>query len=530
MIRRKEIVNVLRRLAFAADLKGDKRAKAWSGAAWAIRQLDEDLAVMVEERRLARVRGVGPATSALVADLLDGIQPRVLEEMEAEIPAGLFEIQRIKGLGAKKIKMLWEDLGITTVGELEYACRENRLVDLKGFGVKTQSKVLAQIEMLRANAGKRRRDRAAAVVEPFLASLVHKGIRCALVGDLPRGMELIEDLRVVVDRAPEGEVPEGVKVDVATGAWGWAVLRRTSSEAHQAALQERAASKGLTLDDLDADSEEDVYRALGLLPTPAERREADVPLVGSGSATTPLVRREDLRGALHNHTTASDGSHTLAQMQQAAAAAGLAYLGISEHSVSAFYAGGLDSTRLQDQRKAIDERNAAAPGCTLLAGVESDILLDGSLDYDDDVLDGLEFVVASVHGRRRQDAPAMTARLVAAAKHPQTSVVGHPTGRLLLGREPAPFDVEAFLDACAESGCAVELNANPARLDLSVAHLKLAKERGVLISIAADAHSMQELQNLEHGVAIARRAGLCAEDVLNARSLEELRQWLAARG
>jgi DNA polymerase (family X) len=281
---------------------------------------------------------------------------------------------------------------------------------------------------------------------------------------------------------------------------------------------------------LDCATEDELYRRLGLVPADPERREAGVPLVEEGKARPRLVVREDLRGALHNHTIASDGSATLPDMRDAAAARGLSYLGISEHSVSAFYARGLAAEALRAQIQTIAQLNEKARSkCVLLTGVESDILAEGTLDYPSDVLSELEVIVASVHRRHSQDAAQMTARLVAAAQNPWTSVIGHPTGRLLLGRPPSDLDMGAFLDACKTSGCAVELNANPHRLDLCDRHVAMAKERGVLVSIAADAHSVDELDNLAYGVTIARRGGLTAEDVLNARSLEELRAWLNDR-
>lgn len=522
---RKEIVRAIQRLAFAAELKGDKRARAWSNAAWALRSVDEDLAVMIQERRLARVRGIGPSTSALVADLLDGIEPKVFQEIEEGLPEGLFEIRHIKGLGAKKIKMLWDELDISTLGELEYACRENRLIDLKGFGKKTQAKVLDQILDKKANAGKLRRDHASAILEPVMASLNDR--RALPTGHLPRGWELVEELGVIVADEDPVDAPEGVEVVHAPIGFGWEAVQRRASQEHVQALQERAAERDVDLS--DADDEDAVYALLGLHPTPPERREPHVPLVEIGKALTPLVSRDALRGALHNHTLASDGSHSIEQMRDAAAAAGLAYFGISEHSVSAFYARGLAADALVTQKKKIADLNSAGAGCVLLSGVESDILEHGELDYPAAVLEGLEVVIASVHRRYRHDRETYTKRMVAAARNPHTSCIGHPTGRLLLGRKPGDFDVEALLDACAESGCAIELNANPARLDLAAEHLGAAKERGVLVSISADAHSIQEIRNLDHGVAVARRAGLTVDDVLNCRPLEALRAWLKDR-
>lgn len=538
------MLDVLERMAFAAELLGDPRAKRYGQAAWALRSFEGDLAAGMASGELAKVRGLGKGTLAIVEAVLAGERPEALAGFEAQLPAGLFEVRRIKGLGAKKVGALHRELGIASLGELEYACRENRLVELKGFGPRTQASVLEQLASLRASEGLSRRDRAEGVVGPWLAQVrALPGVEAAeAVGELPRGMELVSALEVLVAASDEALArieatrPTEVTLHAASReTFGARAVWLTSSEAHREALATHAEARGrrFSADGLQrgealvpCPDDEALYRALGLVPTPPERREPAVPLVHEGQAGPRLVTRADLRGALHNHTVASDGSATLPQMAQAAAARGLEYLGISDHSHSAFYARGLDAPRLLEQVEAV--RALDAP-CAILTGVESDILADGSLDYPPQVLAELEVVVASVHRRHAQSAEAMTARMCAAARNPWTAIVGHPTGRLLLGRPPSDFDVGALLDACVESGCAVELNANPHRLDLSERHLAMAKERGLLVSIAADAHSTDELDHLEHGVAIARRAGLSPEDVLNARSLGDLRAWLAAR-
>lgn len=533
MSSRRAVLSALERLAFAAELLDDPRARAYASAAWAVRQQKGEIEELFASGQLAELRGLGKSTLAIVEDVLTGREPAALVTLSAKLPPGLFEIRKIRGLGPKKVKALWSELGITTLGELEYACRENRLIDLKGFGRKTQAQVLEQIAALRDTQGKMRRDQALSLAAGVVAALGEA--RAAIAGDLRRGLELIEDLPIVTV-ADAIEVPAPARLITATAdGFGAALVIATGSKAHVDALRERARQRSLLLDEsglwrdgerVPCPEEDDVYAALGLSPTPAERRDTSV-LVEVGRALPALVRREDLRGALHNHTVASDGAHTLSQMRAAATERRLEYLGISDHSVSAFYAKGLEVERLAAQRDEI--ARLAGEGAVLLSGVESDILEHGELDYPDEILAGLEVVVASVHKRFAHDRAAATARLVAAASHPRTAIIGHPTGRLLLGRPPVSLDMEAFLDACAKSGCAVELNANPHRLDLSAEHLVLAKERGVLVSIAADAHHVAELDYLAHGVSVARRAGLTAEDVLNARSLSELRVWLAGR-
>ncbi len=512
--------DTLRRLAFAHELVGsERRAATYGRASWPLRQLDGDLKALIDSGELLAVRGIGQTVLAVAEAVARGEEPQELSDLEAQIPEGVYRVGRLKGLGPKKVRALWQELGITTLGELEYACQENRLVDLKGFGSKTQDKVLAAIRQARQWEGLFRRDTVREAVEVLVGELGE----VQPAGDYRRGFELVRQLDVVVVGAEDHERDvDGLPVRVwgATEATlGTVLVARTGSDAHLAALGDLPS----------AATEEDLYAGLGFHWQPAERREAGVPLIRTGSSRPRLVRRSDLVGALHNHTTASDGRNSLEEMRAAAAAVGLRYLGISEHSQESQIAGGLDADRLVAQVERIAHLNAQGHPCTLLSGVESDILRDGELDYPPEILGQLDLVVASVHRRHRQDGPAMTARMLAAVRNPWTDLVGHPTGRLLLGRAPTDLDVEAMLDACAEVGCAVELNASPHRLDLNAEHLAWAKERGVPVSIGADAHSVAALDNLEYGVAIARRAGLTVDDVMNAWELPRLRLWLSDR-
>lgn len=582
---RRPVVDALNRIAFAAEVLEDKKlsAKTFTGAAWALRTLEGDF-----DERWQKGEIPGVVSSKRVLDVVDrvmrGEPVPLLEELEQRLPPGLFEVRKIPGLGPKKIRTLWQELDISSLGELEYACNENRLVELKGFGKKTQEKVKAAIAELQRTRGHLRLDQMSELAEEVIARLVAApGVeRAVAAGGLRRGLEtlgalellalvpggeptpVVEALRALDTAASDADENEeagpaspSVVVDAGlprvehrlrgtavvvslcddAARWGSALVLATGSAAHVAALAARATELGVTLTPaglakdgarLPCPDEDSVYRALGLVGTPPERREEGVPLVLEGKERPRLVRREDLRGALHNHTTASDGTASLEEMRRGAAARGLEYLGITEHSRTASYAGGLDDARLLSQRDEI-AKAPAADGCALLHGVESDILQDGSLDYPDEVLAKLDVVIASVHQRYSQRGDDMTARLVKAARNPYTDVVGHPTGRLLLGRPPAEYDVGALLDACREAGCAVELNANPARLDLNERHLAMAKERGLLVSIAADAHSVEALDHLDWGIVVARRAGLAPEHVLNTRGLDEVRAWLSER-
>ncbi len=545
---RRAAQDVLSRLAFALEiLEGPTpRARTYGQAARTVFQLDGDLTELKASGALARVRGLGPSCLAVIDDVLAGREPAELTELEAKIPEGLFEIRSIRGLGPAKIRALHEGLGITTLAELEQACKENRLVALPGFGDKTQAKILEGAEELRRRDGKLLRDAALAIGAHVRAGIeAAEGVKRAIfVGGLATGEEIVSSIEILaegpaesiaaaVERAgaADGRVREAdVHVYTADeGRFGLEEVRRTSDEAHFTALLARAKARGVSLEETPLDDAAALYEALGLAFVPVEARHAETTLLDRGRPSRSLVTRGDLLGALHNHTLASDGSGSLRQMQGAADTSGLTYLGISEHSQSADYARGLSPAQLEAQRAEIAKLNEGS-ACVLLSGVESDILPDGALDYPNEVLAPLEVVIASSHRRFSLDRERSTARMIAAATNPRTDIIGHPTGRLLLGRAPIEMDMEAFLDACAASGCAVELNGSAHRLDLGARELRMAKERGVLVSIAADAHAPEEIEeHLTHGVTIARRAGLTPDDVLNAMTLARLREWLAAR-
>ena len=523
---RRAASEALAELAFVAELLGEQcpvdiDAKTIGGLAWNVRT--------VEPEQVARLTGMTPLALAVVDDALNDREPSVLVDLKKLLPAGLFELRRVKGLGPKKVERLWRELGVESLGELEYACRENRLTTLDGFGEKTQATIREQLAVLAKDAGLMRRDHAAALVADLVTSLRAAGARVELAGAWRRGAELVDEVVVVTSIAPSVAVPAKVRVVVVAdaGRFGAVNVVATSSAGHLTALRERAAARGLDLDTIAADDDDDVYAQLGLHPTPIEQRESAV-LVEVGKAGPRLITRADLRGALHNHTTASDGADDVITMVRAAGARGLEWIGISDHSEAASYAHGLDAKRLRAQREELRAADGT-DGVRVLAGIETDILKDGDLDLDEASLSALQVVVASMHQRYGLRGLPMTQRLVRAALHPLVDVIGHPTGRLLLSRAPADFDVSALLQACKRSGCAVELNANPARLDLAEEWLREAKELGVLISIAADAHAAEELDNLDHGIALARRAGLTADDVLNTRSADDVLAWAANR-
>jgi DNA polymerase (family 10) len=448
----------------------------------------------------------------------------------------LLEMMGIPGLGPKKVKAIHEGLGISTVGELEYACLENRLVDLPGFGEKTQAKVLASIERWKRDRGKRLYADVITQAEELLA-VVRKlpGVsRAELAGALRRKCEVVEDVVLVAAtsdpaatlkafHAQEKAVAAGSASETAAcinltlglpatlyaaapSAFGTELLRRTGSDAFVASLGALA----------------DAADEAALTAVPPELREDRPP---AGPVPT-LVEDRDLQGVFHVHTRYSDGEATVRDMALKARQLGYRYLGISDHSEAAFYARGLKRDAIMEQRKEIEALNAELDDITLLAGIEADILADGALDYDEETLAGFDFVIGSVHSRFGQDKEAMTRRLVRALEHPRLTMLGHMTGRLLLSRDAYDFDLDAVLAAAAKHGKVIELNANPHRLDIDWRDLGKARALGIPISINPDAHSPAGLEHTRFGVAVARKGGLSPEDVFNARPLEAVQAYL----
>jgi DNA polymerase (family 10) len=561
-----EIVQTLEEMAKLGALLGENpfKLRAFSNGARIIDGLEGDLEAAYRDGSLKKTKGIGKGLLEVIGLIVEGKGVTPLEEMRKKVPGELLQILALPGLGPKKVQLLWNELSITTIGELEYACHENRLKTLKGFGAKTQDKILEAIALVRANEGLFRLDQADEAAIWAEDALRDAGVEAelALVGEARRSPETVarvdllaraelsdaiadaldanlEDVRCIEARHPSG-VPVFIHFCADQRKWGARVATLSASEGHLKKLKSVAEKKGMEITEsglkkgsrfVDTPDEARFYDALGLAAPSSAFREEAHPLIKKGKALPILVQREDLRGALHNHTTASDGRNSLEEMRKAARERQLEYLGISDHSQTAVYAHGLEPPRLVSQAKEIATLNKTAkPGDPLLlTGVESDILSDGSLDYPEKTLKKLQVVVASVHNRLTQSAEEMNQRVQAAVRNPYTDIIGHPTGRLLLARKPSSLDVEAMLDVCAEVGCAAELNANPHRLDLSEAHLVMAKDRGVLISIAADAHSQHGLDDLDYGVRLARRAGLTPENVLNCLGAEQLLDWLSAR-
>ncbi|HEY7246927.1 MAG TPA: PHP domain-containing protein [Xanthobacteraceae bacterium] len=541
------VAALLREYGRRSALRGGNpyRAKAYLRAADSLGALTEPLDRMIAQGRLREIPGVGDAIADIITKLqAHGTHPS-LEAMRKETPAGVLEMLTVPGLRPDKVVKLHKELGIASLAELETAAKAGRIKGVKGLGGALQARILQNIEIGRSGAGRLHMHRALALLENAQTTLreAHPELtRLTPAGDFRRGCELVGDLAVVA-QAPALENGRAVlrgggalSVHLADKAhYGAALLFATGSQTHVEALQALARERGMTLtaDGLKrgrriiaAATETRIYAALGLPFIPPELREGRDEIARARKGVLPrLVEDGDLRGILHAHTDSSDGVDTLEVMAEATRARGYQYFGVADHSKSAHYAGGLSVEAIEAQHRAIDKLDKRfGNGFRVFKGIESDILGDGALDYPDAVLDRFDFVVASVHSRFKMDRKEQTQRIIRAVANPYTTILGHMTGRQLLRRPGYEVDVEAILAACAAHGVAVEINANPWRLDLDWRWHQRALDLGCMVSINPDAHSTRELDLTHWGVEMARKGGVPADRVLNCLTLARIRQ------
>jgi DNA polymerase (family 10) len=541
------VAGLLREYAQRTALRGGNpyRAKAYSRAADSLAALVVPLNVLIAEDRLTEIPGVGEAIADIITKLhKTGTHPS-LEKLREEIPEGVLEMLAVPGLRPEKVLRLYQDLGIASLAELEAAAKDDRIKKSKGLGTALQTKILQNLAIAKSGEGRLHLHRAAALLAHAKDSLRKARPelkRVTIAGDFRRGCELVGDLAIVAEAPKAGKTPElpstnGLQIRLSDrNHFGAALLFATGSAAHIEQLQALAAARGMRLEadglhkvrTLVAGDEADIYRALGLpFIDPALREgRGEVELALKGKLPK-LVTDKDLRGILHCHTDASDGAETLETMAKATRHRGFEYFGVADHSKSAHYAGGLSAEKIAQQHREADRLNKNfGKGFRILKGIESDILADGSLDYEDDVLGRFDFVVASIHGRFRLDRKSQTQRLLRAIANPHTTIIGHMTGRQLQRRPGYEIDVEKVLRACAKHDVVVEINAHPWRLDLDWRWHQAALDVGCMLSINPDAHSILELDHMHWGVEMARKGGVPADRVLNAMSLSEITRYL----
>ncbi|WP_448697323.1 helix-hairpin-helix domain-containing protein [Mucilaginibacter sp. AW1-3] len=504
---------------------------------------------------LEKVDGIGKSIAGKLVELLTTGSMVELQEMLDATPPGIVEMLGIKGIGPKKIAIIWHELGIENTGELYYACNENRLVEAKGFGLKTQEEIRKVIEFRMANSGKFLYAQVEATANELLKqlnSLIGES-RIALCGEFRRRCEIINHLDFVVGAANRDSIVDklrtsGIFADVAfddlvfkakldngllvnisivpVALFYMQLFILTGHDQHVDPVLNLINDRGFI-----AMSEEEIYEKAGLQYVEPELRESDDYIKKAAAKQLPkLIEYADLKGTLHNHSNWSDGINTLENIAlYLRDELKLEYLGICDHSKSAFYANGLSIERVLQQHEEIEHLNKKITGFHIFKGIESDILNDGSLDYPDEILKRFDFIVASVHSNLKMAEEKATERLIKAIENPYTTILGHPTGRLLLSRKGYDINYKKVIDACAANGVVIEINANPLRLDLDWRWHQYALDKGVILSINPDAHRNEGYHDMYYGTLIGRKGGLTAAQCLNARSVEEIKNIFAAR-
>lgn len=568
---RKWIANILEDCGTLLELKGENpfRCNAYHNASRAIQRLEGNLEEMVARGELQKVKGIGSTMAEKVAELVQTGTLEFYTKLQAEIPPGLVDMLRINGFGPKRIRQAYAELGVDSIEKLRQACLDGRLAELKGFGAKLANKILDGISFLEKTGSRVLHPVALALAESLREALAgHPAVqRIEICGSLRRGRDTIKDIDLLVasdDPEPimaqfvshpdvlqivghgstkssvllANGVPADLRV-VTAKQFPFALHYFTGSKEHNVAMRALAQDRGLKLNEyelagpkrsIDCAEEADIFLALGLDYIPPELREDTGEIAAAAEHALPkLIEFGDITGCFHCHTNASDGAATLEEMAEAARSLGLKYLGIADHSQTAAYAGGLKPDQIRKQHEKIDALNAKYSGFKLYKGVESDILADGSLDYDEATLASFDYVVASIHSPMNMDERTMTERVVRAIRHPRCTMLGHPTGRLLLQRDGFPIDMEQILVEAAKNDVMIEINANPHRLDLDWVFCKRAKALGVRLVINPDAHATDGIEDIRFGVSTARRGWLEAKNVFNTETPAKVAADLARR-
>jgi len=566
---KKSVAKILKEIGVILDLKGDNpfKTRAYHNGARIVESLTDNLKDLVESGEIANLKGIGKALSDKITTMVQTGNLPYYEELKSSIPEGLLELIKIPGLGAKKVKIVYEKLEVTTIGELEYACRENRLRDLDGFGEKSQQNIIAAIE-LRKKYNERFLYPVALQESENLENYLNKNskiIRLEMAGSLRRKLETIKDIDFVCsclenDRKeimdyfaayPEklsvisqGDTKSAITLEsgincdfrlVNDDEFAFLLHHSTGSKEHNTQMRGYAKSFNLKMNEygifngenrIDCADENEIFEKLKLEYIPPELREGLGEIELAKKKQLPeLYDGNPFYGVLHVHSTYSDGANTIEEIVKACQEINLQYVGICDHSKSAFYANGLNEERVKQQHSEIDKINSKLEDFRVFKGIEVDILTDGSLDFDDETLSTFDFVVASVHSQFNLSEEAMTERILNAISNPYVTILGHPTGRLLLGREPYKLDMEQVIKKAGELGTAIEINSSPYRLDLDWRLGKLANEHEVKTALNPDAHVLEGLTDFKYGIGIARKGWFKKERVLNSYNLSEIENY-----
>ena len=568
---RENLAEVLEQIALLLELKGENpfKVRAYRQGAETVRNYDGEIVELAAKNELVGVKGLGEALRDKLHELASTGKLEYYENLRAEFPAGIFELFDLQGLGPKKVKALYEALGIASIPDLKAACDTGKVAGLPGFGAKTQVKILEAITLKATFADRFLLGGVVPLAAEILELLrMHPEVaRVTAAGSFRRGKETVHDLDFLVStKEPKlvcedfttlpqvesiivcGETKASVRLKnglqcdlraVSNAQYPFALQYFTGSKEHNVAIRGLALKQGLSLNEYgftpttetavvpEVSDESDIYQALGLDFIAPELRENRGEIEAAAEHTLPkLVQLEQLRGTFHNHTTASDGIHSLEAMADEAMELGLQYLGIADHSKSSFQANGLDEARLLEQVAAIAKLNAGYENFRIFTGSEVDILKDGTLDFPDEILAKLDYCVASVHSSFALSEEEMTRRICRAMENEHVTMLGHVTGRLLLKRESYAVNHAMIIDCAAETRTIIELNCSPMRLDMDWRWWKRARDKGVLCSINPDAHSTQGLHHLGLGIRLARKGWLTKQDVVNTRSLETITEFL----
>ena len=570
---KKRISEILDEMGTLLELKGENpfRVRAYHNAAQIISGLTDNLTDLVKSKSLTSLKGIGSGLANIISELVEEENSNEYNGLREQFPTGILELLKVQGLGPKKVKVLYETLKIKSIAELKKACEENRLRSLDGFGTKTEENILIGIAHLERNSNKHLYPNALQSAEKIknLIKSIKGVIMCDYAGSVRRCKELIGDVDILVsakdavrkriidvflsndeignvlttgDTKASVRLRNGIQCDlriVKDSEYPFALNYFTGSKEHNVEMRSLAKKKGLSLNEYGflriekvkaiirkCATENDIYKTLGMDYIPPELRENTGEIEYAQKNKIPdLVKYSDIRGTFHCHTTYSDGINTLEQIASTAKEMGWKYIGIADHSQAAAYAGGLSVEKLYKQIRQIDEINKRSKGFRVFKGIECDILPDGSLDYNDKVLAELDYVVISIHSKFKMTEEEATNRIVKALKNKYTTMLGHPTGRLLLEREGYPLNLPLVIQTASDYGKSIEINAHPMRLDLDWRYVKYAKEKGIQICINPDAHNIDGLRDVRYGIGIARKGWLEAKDVINTWTLKEVEKY-----